>query len=225
MKLKVYNYESKENIVIISFFDGGKEDRLRNLGYKTYSVRSGNWEVFKHIDEYLKMCRKIVEENISLGFNKFMLVGICKLSNLALELTLRLTSLYKDIDFIIVGAPFCFDCDKGVSPVCGGNKLSPMLEISWRNIKNRPFLRKYGDARNIACNIDKIKGYQLIFHNKDWDLDIKNFDKLSDKLIHSFRFEVDDDLDHKNTHAYLIHLLKEDLDKGKEIFNRIINLQ
>lgn len=225
MKLKVYNYESEENVVIISFFDGGKEDRLRNLGFKTYSIRSGNWEVFKHIDEYVKICSQVVDENVNLGRSKFLLVGICKLANLALAVTLKLKELYKNLDFIIVGAPFCFDCDKGISPTCNGHKLSPMLEISWKNLTNRHVLRKYGDARNIVEHLNKINGYQLIFHNKDWGLDLKNFDKLSDKLIHSYRFEVDDELNHKDVHAYLIHLLKEDLDKGREIFNRIIELK
>ena len=223
MRTKIYNEESNKDAVIISFFDGVKEDRLRFLEYKTYSIVARNWSVFKQIDEYTNFCRDIViKEN---WCKKFIFVGICKLSNLALEISIRLGNLFKDKDIIVVGAPFCFDCNGTESPRnIDGTKLSPALEVFSKDVKNRLVLKKYGDASVIASKLNKIKGYQFIFYNKNWRIDIDNWNRLSDKLIHSFRFDINDNIDNSNTHAYLVHYLKENIEDAKILFERIKNL-
>lgn len=221
--MKIYN-ENSENkeIAVISFFDGVKEDRLRMLGLKTFSISCiGGWNVFNKIERYEKQVSNIIKEEPC--FKVFILVGICKLANLALGVSNIIASKFTDKKILCIGAPFCFDCDKGVSPSCNGVLLSPALRSAWRKEQNRKNLSIYGDACNIPVDINILKVIQFIPYSDLWDLDIKNKEKLSNIVSFTYEKYVENHNSNEKTHAFFIDFLKNE--EEKEIFlKKILDL-
>lgn len=225
MDVKVYNeFPENKDVIIISFFDGVKEDRLRLFGFKTYSISCrGGWSVFNKVDSFYKKIEGIIKKENDCKI--FLFAGICKLANLALGLSVYAANIHKDKKILCLGAPFCFDCDKGESPSCNGTSLSPAVIRAWRIESNRKNISIYGDARNIEIdeNLKNFKIIQFIPYNNVWDLDLKNKEKMSKIASFTYLKEVKGVQSNEKVHAFLIDFLKNEEERN-DFLNKILEI-
>lgn len=213
--VSVYNNNLNDECVIISLFDGKNESRFRYLDkYKIYSIPAYGWNIFNNVDFYVDKIKEIIH-NLN-SPKKVLFIGICKHSNLILECAFRLYDKFPNIKFGVLGAPWCYDCDKNVSPLFNGNNLSDELNVIIKN--NHPVsliekLKYYGNASNIfnkykdIIKSKKIKIFQYVPFNENWELDFLNKDRFN-SFSDEFIVQVNESWDYKTVHSSIVFFVK-----------------
>lgn len=228
-KINIYNNNLSDENVIIALFDGKRESRFRYFkDYKVYSIPANGWRIFGMIDAYVEVISKLIKT--FKNPKKILFIGICKHSNMILECAGRIVNEFPEISFGVLGAPWCYDCDKSESPSCNGIYLSEEVNTIYKENKTELIekLKFYGCASNIFYRYKdlflsgKLKLFQYFSYNDDWTLDLVNKDRC-EYLTETMNVKVPNDWKHDKVHASIVFLVKNEdvINYIKKCFNHL----